>query len=121
MRPIRLLIAATAFVAVIAGCIAVITQPLVRPVVSQPPQVDSQRLESHVKRLSVDLFPRSHDQPQQLERAAQYILSELQAAGGTVSVQEVSVQGNEFKNIVARFGPASGSAAGDRCALRFAW
>lgn len=107
-RRVPFLLAAAAFVAFIVGGLAVITQPLVRPVASQPPQVDPQRLESHVRHLSVELFPRSHDQPRQLERAAQYILSELQAAGGTVSVQEVSVQGNKYKNIIARFGPATG-------------
>ena len=41
-----------------------------------------------LRRLSVGLHPRSHDQPRQLERAAQYILAELQSAGGTVSVQQ---------------------------------
>ena len=94
--------------AVIGAGVAVVTQPLVQPVPSRPPQVDPQRLEAHVRRLSVDFHPRSHDQPRQLERAAQYILAELQATGGTVSVQEVSVEGNQYKNIVARFGPTSG-------------
>lgn len=96
------------FLAVIGGGLAVVTQPLVQPVLSRPPQVDPQRLEAHVRRLSIDFHPRSHDQPRQLERAAQYILAELQAAGGTVSVQEVAVEGHQYKNIVARFGPASG-------------
>jgi Zn-dependent M28 family amino/carboxypeptidase len=78
-------------------------------VTSQPPQVDPAQLEAHVRHLSVDLFPRSFDRPRKIELAAQYIFNEFKAAGGAVSEQEVVVQEARYKNIVARFGPASGS------------
>jgi Zn-dependent M28 family amino/carboxypeptidase len=56
----------------------------------------------------VDLYPRSYDQFRNIELAAQYILTEFRAAGGTVTVQDVAVQEAKYWNIVARFGPASG-------------
>jgi hypothetical protein len=61
-----------------------------------------------VQRLSVNLYPRSFDHEAQLEAAAQYILAEFEAAGATVSVQDVVVEEASYKNIVARFGPRTG-------------
>lgn len=94
--------------ALITGCIAIVSQPFVQPMPSQPPHVDAKRLEAHVKHLSVDLYPRSFDQARNTERAAQYVLDAFKAAGGTVSVQEITVEEATYKNIVTRFGPASG-------------
>lgn len=108
MRVPSLLSSVVLLIGILAGGVAVVTQPFVRGVTSLPPQVDSKRLEAHVKRLSVDLYPRSHDQFRNIDLAAQYILNEFKAAGGRVTVQEVSVQDATYKNIVARFGPASG-------------
>ena len=54
----------------VAGCLALLTQPFVAPLGSQPPQVDAKRLEAHVRHLSVDLHPRSFDQPRNLGLAA---------------------------------------------------
>lgn len=84
------------------------TQPFVTPVVSHPPEVNQARLEVHVKDLSVDLYPRSFDQAKNIERAAEYIRSEFSAVGADVFVQEINVEGSKYKNIIARFGPASG-------------
>lgn len=91
-----------------AGLIAAIAQPLVTPSRSTPPPVDPARLEAHVKKLSVDLHPRSFEQFDHLEGAARYILAELKAAGASVTVQTVTVQDASYKNIIARFGPAQG-------------
>ena len=44
------------------GLVAALAQPLVTPVPSAPPPVDPARLEKHVKKLSVDLYPRSFEQ-----------------------------------------------------------
>lgn len=105
---IRSLLLAAALALVIFGCIAVVTQPFVSPIPSQPPPVDPERLQAHVKRLSVDLHPRSHDQRRNLELAAQYIVDALRASGAAPTIQEVSVAGARYKNIIARFGPPSG-------------
>lgn len=88
--------------------IVLATQPLVRPAPSRPPHVDPARLEAHVKRLSADFYPRSYDQPQNLERAAEYIAKEFKGAGAVVTVQEVKAEEGTYKNIIARFGPPSG-------------
>lgn len=93
---------------IVAGTCAVVTQPFVQPVASSAPPVDAGRLEAHVRHLSVDLYPRSFEQVRNTERAAQYIFDELKAAGGEVSVQEVSVEEAKYKNIIARFGPGNG-------------
>ena len=90
------------------GLIAMVAQPLVTPTRSTPPPVDPARLEAHVKKLSVDLYPRSFEQFDHLEGAARYITEQLKAAGATVTVQDVTVQDASYKNIIARFGPAQG-------------
>lgn len=88
--------------------IVVTTQPSVSPIASSPPAVDPSRLKAHVRYLSEEVYPRSYDQLQQIDRAAHYIHEQLQATGASVSVQEVTVQGVSYKNIIARFGPATG-------------
>lgn len=85
-----------------------VVQPLVWPVESKPPQVSAARLENHVKHLSVDLHPRSQDQLKNINLAADYIFNELKASGGSMAVQDVTVEGVVYKNIIARFGPSSG-------------
>lgn len=91
-----------------AGVVAVVVQPWVAPAPSAPPPVDAARLEAHVKKLSVDLYPRSFEQFERLEGAAQYVLAELKASGASVTVQDVTVQDARYKNIIAHFGPAQG-------------
>lgn len=95
---------------IIAGVVALVVQPFVAPTSSAPPQVDAGRLQAHVKKLSVDLYPRSFEQFDNLDGAAQYILAELKASGAAVSVQEVPVDEVRYKNIIARFGPPQGPA-----------
>ncbi len=94
---------------VCAVAVGLVTQPFTRPVASTPPEVSAARLQAHVKRLSVDFYPRSHDQFKNLEAAGQYVFDEFAAMGATVSVQAVKVEGAHYKNIVARFGPVTGA------------
>src|SRR5258707_11899568 len=103
MRVSSLLLGAIVLIGVIAGCIVVVTQPWVQAIKSQPPQVDAKRLEAHVKYLSVDLYPRSHDQLLNIELAAEYLFNELKASGATMTMQDVVVQGTKYKNVVARY------------------
>jgi hypothetical protein len=95
-------------VAVCTGIVAVVTQPLVPPIPSAPPAVEAAALERHVRHLSVDLYPRSYDQVENLERAARYIVEQFRASGATVTIQEVKVRETTYKNIIARFGPPTG-------------
>ncbi len=108
MRIRTVFITSVLIVVSMAAIIAVITQPLVVPISSTPPQVDPTRLEGHVKHLSVDLYPRSFDQFHNIEMSAQYILNELKASGAAVTIQNITVQETIYKNIIARFGPESG-------------
>jgi Zn-dependent M28 family amino/carboxypeptidase len=107
---IRTVFQATTLIATLTAAmiVAVIAQPFVVPIASSPPAVAPARLKAHVKRLSVDLYPRSFDRFQNIESAAQYILDEFKATGARVTVQDVTVQGMTYKNISARFGPESG-------------
>lgn len=91
-----------------AGFIALVVQPFVQPVPSAPPAVDPSRLERHVRKLSVDFYPRSHDRVDNLDAAARYITDEFKAAGAAVTIQEVKVEGESYQNVIARFGPGQG-------------
>jgi Zn-dependent M28 family amino/carboxypeptidase len=104
-----------AWLAVIAGVSAAlgvlgvwVVQPWVRTIPSSVPAADPERLARHVRKLSVELYPRSFDQFDQLERAAEYIGDEWRAVGVDVREQRFKVQESEFRNIVARFGPREG-------------
>jgi Zn-dependent M28 family amino/carboxypeptidase len=102
------LMAASTMIGAICIGLFLVVQPLVRPVDSKPPQVGVAQLERHVKHLSVDLHPRSQDQRKKIKLAADYIFNELKAAGGSMALQDVIVDGVVYQNIVARFGPSSG-------------
>jgi Peptidase family M28 len=84
------------------------TQPLVRPRPAKVPTVSPERLESHVRMLSVTLHPRSVDNPTRLEAAADYVHKEFAASGARVSDQWFEDQGKRFRNVIAGFGPAEG-------------
>lgn len=113
MRPGRAVLVTVAIIwAGGIACLALLAQPLVTPIALPTAlastQVAPARLEEHVKKLSVDFYPRSADQFDKLEQAAHYISAQLAASGAKVSVQEVTVQETKYKNIIARFGPEQG-------------
>jgi Zn-dependent M28 family amino/carboxypeptidase len=88
--------------------LAFVTQPFVSTLPSQPPEVDPERLKAHVRRLSVDLYPRSYDRLKNINSAARYIYDEFKATGAEVTFQDVVVQESTYRNVIARFGPQSG-------------
>jgi hypothetical protein len=97
--------------AIIAGILmlaVLVGQPLVAPVPSTPPSVDPARLQAHVRKLSVDFYPRSFEHPAKLERTAAYVEAQFREAGAQVSIQDVVVHAEHYKNVVARFGPEHG-------------
>jgi Zn-dependent M28 family amino/carboxypeptidase len=104
----HLLLVIAVFAVLAVGGIAVVIQPFVKPVESQPPQVDPIQLEAHVRYLSVNLHPRSFEQHRKIDLAAQYIFNQIEATGGKASIQEVLVEGEIYKNIVARYGSDTG-------------
>ena len=108
-RHLRAAVTVTVLISLLAvALIALVVQPLVSPIPSQPPEVDVARLAAHVRRLSVDFYPRSYDRPKNLNLAAQYIYDELKAAGAEVSLQDVVVEEATYRNVIARFAPKAG-------------
>lgn len=84
------------------------TQPGVTAAESTPVRVDPAALEKHVRMLSVTLHPRSVDNPANLQAAADYVHEQLRATGARTDVQTVKVDGIDYRNLIARFGPEDG-------------
>lgn len=90
--------------------LSALTQPGVKPRVTQPPPVSIQNLETHVRFLAQTLYPRSVDQPEKLAQAAHYIAQAFRSTGAALTEQPVPVTGQTGKyfNIIAHFGPRNG-------------
>ncbi len=67
--------------------------------------VDPKRLETHVRMLAETFHPRDHLHPENLDKVAAYIGSELKAAGGEVSEQPFKTVEGTYRNVIATFGP----------------
>jgi len=95
--------------AALAGAYTLLVQPLVTALPSTPPPVDTARLDAHLRMLSQTLYPRSFDQPDKLEAAADYIHAEFKKSGAAVENQVFSVEGARYRNVGVRFGPKDGA------------
>lgn len=86
------------------------TQPLFRAGVSQknPVKIDPHRLKKHVEVLAGDLSPRDASHPENLNKAGEYIRSELKEGGGSIKELSYGIGGNRYSLIMAHFGPKSG-------------
>lgn len=94
---------------ILSGAVAsCVVQPGVRPIPSPHAVIDVAALERHVRKLSIDLHPRSYEHATNLAAAADYVLTELRAAGAQPEVQTYEVDGRIYGNVIARFGPGSG-------------
>jgi Zn-dependent M28 family amino/carboxypeptidase len=69
--------------------------------------VDPSRLETHVRKLALELSPRDEHHLENLDRVAAYIKSEFQQAGVNVTEQVYRVEGRTFRNVIAQLGPDS--------------
>lgn len=87
---------------------ALLTQPLVMAISSEPPAVDARSLERHVRILSEQFHPRSAADPKRLDAAASYVRAQLASSGAQISEQTYDADDIEARNIIARFGPADG-------------
>ena len=67
--------------------------------------IDPARLESHARMLSETFRPRNWKHPENLDRAAVYIHKEFGQAKGAVSEQPYEMEGREYRNVIAAFGP----------------
>ncbi|AZZ36486.1 peptidase M28 [Bdellovibrio sp. qaytius] len=64
----------------------------------------SENLQTHVKKISEDFFPRDSENTENLNRTAEYIKTQIKQFSREVSEQKFTVKGKEYKNIIARFG-----------------
>jgi hypothetical protein len=70
--------------------------------------LESSRLKAHVLKLSKDYFPRSHTNTKNLDRCADYILAHFEKAGADTSIQEFTVLGKKYQNVIGFFGDKTG-------------
>jgi Zn-dependent M28 family amino/carboxypeptidase len=104
----RLLLLFAVLASIAAATVAAVVQPFVSPLPSPPVAIDAARLKADVKHLSVDLYPRSYDQFDSIDRAARFIHDEFARSGGRVSYQDVAVEESRYRNVIVRFGPDIG-------------
>ncbi|WP_269540367.1 M28 family peptidase [Cerasicoccus fimbriatus] len=69
---------------------------------------DPVKLRQHVEKLAVDFHPRNFTEVENLNACADYIAAQFKAASGQVREQTFTVQGNDYRNVSAFFGPANG-------------
>ncbi len=91
--------------------LALLTQPFVGLTTTAPPTVipHPDDLKAHVQFLSVQAHPRDYKHGKHLEWAAHYIEQQFTAAGVTPISQTVIADGVSYRNVIARFGPTTGS------------
>ena len=87
---------------------AILTQPFVTALPTPPAQVDETMLRVHVNELTKTFYPRSFDRRTTLQGAAAYIHTQFSLFSDSVEDQVFSVDGHEYRNIIARFGAMNG-------------
>lgn len=92
-------------VAVAGSCVA---QPFVRPTTTPgAASVSPERLREHVHALTVDLHPRVHSRPEQLDAVIAY-LERTVAPVGKLEHQTFVVSGRTYRNATLSLGPRDG-------------
>jgi Zn-dependent M28 family amino/carboxypeptidase len=105
-----LAVTATLAVAVGAGGVAYVTQPLGwRSPAAPLDGPDPGRLEAHVRMLGETCAPRHWKRVDNLDRAAAYIAAQLGEAGARVTEQVYAVEGaGRYRNVIGSLGPQAG-------------
>ena len=99
---------------IIAVLIVVATLWLAQPLISKPEKVehgivvDPERLESHVRTISTDFYPRNYQSPHNLDKTAAYIKSEFEKTGGKISEYSYVVNHLEYRNVSLLIGAEEG-------------
>ena len=71
--------------------------------------VSTERLMTHVEKLSVDFAPRNYKRITNLDKCAVYISDHFEQAGGRVEAQTYDIKGKTYRNVIAHFGPETDS------------
>ena len=66
--------------------------------------VDEARLKIHVETLSSRIFPRNYKEIDNLNKCVDYILKNFSQAGAATELQEFTVDGKKYFNVIGRFG-----------------
>lgn len=83
------------------------------------PAVSEERLVQHVRALSEQFSPRSHEDIENLDRAASYIAEALRDAGLIVTEQPYTTRyGQAYRNVIARVPTREGAATAEEEAKR---
>lgn len=93
---------------IVAGGWVLLTRPVLPwggVVEGTDAKVDPVLLRQHVDKLSVELMPRSYENPENLNRIADYIQSQFSGAGAMVRHQPLTADGKAYRNVIAEFGP----------------
>ncbi|MBM4152147.1 MAG: M28 family peptidase, partial [Kiritimatiellaceae bacterium] len=88
------------------GCC--VTQPAARRSPAVNRQVNPERMKAAVTLLSVDYSPRSYQNPDNLNRTADYIFNQFKQAGGEPAYQVFKNGRGEYKNVRCVFGKGKG-------------
>ncbi|NBB78068.1 MAG: M28 family peptidase [Verrucomicrobia bacterium] len=83
----------------------VLAQPTFRANSTIDLEVDTDRLQTVVKKLSVDFHPRRFSNLGNLDATADFIESHFKQAGGQVEIQEFTVNQSAYRNVRCFFGP----------------
>jgi Zn-dependent M28 family amino/carboxypeptidase len=85
-----------------------IAQPTITKNAPSNLTIDSARLKAHVVKFSEAYFPRSFKNIENLDRCAEYIQAHFKKAGAAVSIQEFTVRGKKYQNVIGYFGDKTG-------------
>lgn len=106
LSTVRVFGAVAIIVLAVGGCVS---QPTFRKNVASAESVDPARLREHVVMLSETLHPRDWKHVENLEKCADYIVSQFTEAGATVESQVFEVRGQRYRNVIGRFGVGQGN------------
>jgi Zn-dependent M28 family amino/carboxypeptidase len=67
--------------------------------------VDVARLRKHVETLSGQFVPRDFEHPENLDRAARYVIDDLSTTAAVVEEQPYTVDARTYRNVLAHIGP----------------
>ena len=91
-------------VAIFVVACSLVAQPGMRSSSTSTKTVDPAKLRGHVIALSETFHPRDWQNPANLDRSADYIAEQFKQAGATVEFQDYETMGNNYRNVIGRFG-----------------
>lgn len=95
-------------IALLLGACTLISQPGIKAIHTQVPEVSTANLIQHVQQLSVDFAPRSYEHMDNLNATADYIKQHLEQYTDRVTEQTFEIDGRTYRNIIAYFGSEEG-------------